>query len=53
MAPRPLKRLLQKEIETHLGRKLIAGEVTEHTHVSVDYDGHTLTFDSAPLAAAA
>ena len=50
---RPLKRLLQKEIETHLGRKLIAGEVTEHSHVSVDYDGHTLSFDSALMAAAA
>ena len=50
---RPLKRLLQKEIETHLGRKLIAGEVTEHSHVVVDYDGQTLSFDSAPLAAAA
>ena len=50
---RPLKRLLQKKIETHLGRKLIAGEVTEHSHVLVDYDGHTLSFDSAPLAAAA
>ena len=50
---RPLKRLLQKEIETHLGRKLIAGEVTEHSHVRVDYDGQTLSFDSAPLAAAA
>ena len=49
----PLKRLLQKEIETHLGRKLIAGEVTENTHVIVDYDGQTLSFDSAPLAAAA
>ena len=50
---RPLKRLLQKEIETHLGRQIIAGEVTEHSHVSVDYDGEALTFDSAPLAAAA
>ena len=47
---RPLKRLLQKEIETNLGRKIIAGEVAEHAHVIVDYDHHDLTFTTAPVA---
>ncbi len=50
---RPLKRLLQKEIEAYLGRQIIGGELTDHSHVSVYYDGQTLTIDSAPLAAAA
>ncbi len=47
---RPLKRLLQKEIETNLGRKIIAGEVAENAHVIVDYDRHALTFTTAPVA---
>ena len=50
---RPLKRLLQKEIETNLGRKLLANEVRDHDHVLVDWDGHQLTFSSQPVAAAA
>lgn len=50
---RPLKRLLQKEIETHLGRKIIAGEVAENAHVIVDYDRHALTFTTAPVAVVA
>ena len=47
---RPLKRLLQKEIETNLGRKIIAGEVAENAHVIIDYDHHALTFTTAPVA---
>ena len=35
---RPLKRVLQREIETALGRKLLTGEVTDGTTVTVDYD---------------
>jgi ATP-dependent Clp protease ATP-binding subunit ClpB len=50
---RPLKRLVQREIETTLGRKLLAGEVTEHARVVVDYNGRELTFTASPLAAAA
>ncbi len=50
---RPLKRLLQKEIETHLGRKIIAGEVAENAHVIIDYGRHALTFTTAPAAAVA
>ncbi len=50
---RPLKRLLQKELETALGRKLIAGEVHDHSRVVVDYRGSGLVFTSQPLAEAA
>jgi len=50
---RPLKRLLQREIETTLGRKLLAGEISEHAQVVVDYNGRELTFAASPLAEAA
>ena len=33
---RPLKRLLQREIETTLGRKILAGEIADGTRVTVD-----------------
>jgi ATP-dependent Clp protease ATP-binding subunit ClpB len=50
---RPLKRLLQKELETMLGRKLLAGEVRDNSRVVIDYRGDNLTFASTPLAEAA
>jgi ATP-dependent Clp protease ATP-binding subunit ClpB len=50
---RPLKRLLQREIETTLGRKLLAGEMSEHSRVIADWDGTNLTFTPYPLAEAA
>ncbi len=50
---RPLKRLLQREIETILGRKILAGEVADRSTVKVDWDGSALQFDAAPLDAAA
>jgi ATP-dependent Clp protease ATP-binding subunit ClpB len=50
---RPLKRVLQRELETSLGRKLLAGEVHEHSRVAVDWDGASLTFTSYPAAEAA
>ncbi len=34
---RPLKRLLQKELETLLGRKIIKGEIKENSTINVDY----------------
>ena len=34
---RPLKRFLQRAIETPLSRKLIAGEVTDHSRVTVEF----------------
>ena len=33
---RPLKRYLQREIETRLGRKILAGEVPDHATVNID-----------------
>ena len=50
---RPLKRLLQREIETTLGRKLLAGEIGEHTRVVVDWDGKNLSFTDHPATAEA
>jgi ATP-dependent Clp protease ATP-binding subunit ClpB len=35
---RPLKRAIQKEVETPLGRKILAGEVRDGQKVLVDYD---------------
>ncbi|MBI4445728.1 MAG: ATP-dependent chaperone ClpB [Acidobacteria bacterium] len=35
---RPLKRAIQKEIETPLGRLLLKGEIKDHHNVMVDYD---------------
>ena len=40
---RPLKRLIQKELETALARKLLAGEIKDHSRVVVDCDGSELT----------
>jgi ATP-dependent Clp protease ATP-binding subunit ClpB len=50
---RPLKRLLQREIETSLGRKLLAGEIGEHSRVIVDWDGKGLAYTGYPAAEAA
>jgi ATP-dependent Clp protease ATP-binding subunit ClpB len=50
---RPLKRLLQREIETALARKIIAGELPEHSRVEVGAAGGALSFAVAPLAEAA
>ncbi|MGH7728995.1 MAG: ATP-dependent chaperone ClpB [Vulcanimicrobiaceae bacterium] len=35
---RPLKRAIQRELETPLGRKILAGEIRDGQHVLVDYD---------------
>jgi ATP-dependent Clp protease ATP-binding subunit ClpB len=47
---RPLKRLIQKEVETALGRSMLKGEVREGQTVIVDFDAerHELTFESKP-----
>ncbi|MBI4515143.1 MAG: ATP-dependent chaperone ClpB [Deltaproteobacteria bacterium] len=50
---RPLKRLLQRELETTLGRMIIAGEVRDSSRVIVDCAGDRLHFESQPLAEAA
>jgi ATP-dependent Clp protease ATP-binding subunit ClpB len=49
---RPIKRAIQRELETPLGRKILAGEVRDGDHVRVDFDRDRgeLTFGSvAPL----
>ncbi|CAI9084553.1 ATP-dependent chaperone ClpB [Candidatus Methylacidiphilum fumarolicum] len=42
---RPLRRILQREIETPLSRKIIAGEIVEHDHVFVDFKDGKLHFE--------
>jgi ATP-dependent Clp protease ATP-binding subunit ClpB len=48
---RPLKRAIQKEIETPLGRLMLKGEVRDGQMVVVDFDAKNakLTFRSKPL----
>ncbi len=41
---RPLKRFIQRELETKLGRALIAGDVMDGATVSVDVKGSELAF---------
>ncbi|NLG37483.1 MAG: ATP-dependent chaperone ClpB [Clostridiales bacterium] len=41
---RPIKRYLQKHLETEAGRMIIAGQVPEHGTLVVDADGEGLTF---------
>jgi len=50
---RPLKRAIQKEVETPLGRKILAGDVSEGQRVVVDYDEArgALTFSAQPVPA--
>ena len=50
---RPLKRLIQKEIETVLGRKILSGEITDRSKVVVDYKEKALAFVVSPLVQAA
>ncbi|HVN86401.1 MAG TPA: ATP-dependent chaperone ClpB [Candidatus Binatia bacterium] len=50
---RPLKRLLQREVETALGRRILQGEVRDNSRVVVDCVGDQLRFESQPLAEAA
>ena len=44
---RPLKRTIQKEIETVLGRMLLQGKIRDGQTVKVDFDGKGLTFTPA------
>ncbi len=50
---RPIKRLLQKELETRLSRKLLAGEIVDNSRVRVDMAGEELVLTSEALAEAA
>jgi ATP-dependent Clp protease ATP-binding subunit ClpB len=50
---RPLKRLIQRELETALGRKLLSGEVRDNSRVKVDANSRGLEFKSEAAATAA
>jgi ATP-dependent Clp protease ATP-binding subunit ClpB len=45
---RPLKRMLQRHIETALSRKLLAGDIREGDRVTVDCQDDKLLFDATP-----
>ena len=45
---RPLKRLMQRSVETLIARKLIAEDVQPRTDLLVDYDGDKLVIDAEP-----
>ncbi|MGM0575897.1 MAG: ATP-dependent chaperone ClpB [Myxococcota bacterium] len=45
---RPLKRYIQRHVETGLGRRIIAGEVPEGSRVTIDARGGELVFDVHP-----
>jgi len=45
---RPLKRFLQRQLETALARKLLAGEITDHSLVTVDFRKGELVFEAKP-----
>ncbi len=50
---RPLKRFLQRELETRIGRKIIAGEILDGDKLEVDYKDGALTVEKISAAQAA
>jgi ATP-dependent Clp protease ATP-binding subunit ClpB len=50
---RPLKRFLQRELETRIGRKLIAGEIPDGSVVAVDLENGALRVGAKAGEAAA
>jgi len=46
---RPLKRFLQRSVETPLSRKLIAGEIADDSRVTVEFKKGELVFESKPV----
>jgi ATP-dependent Clp protease ATP-binding subunit ClpB len=50
---RPLKRIIQRELETKLSRALLKGEITDHSRVEVVATKGELEFKSKALAAKA
>ncbi|MDX2153750.1 MAG: ATP-dependent chaperone ClpB [Bryobacteraceae bacterium] len=45
---RPLKRAIQKELETPLARHILSGHIRDGQHVTIDYDRGQLTVQPAP-----
>jgi ATP-dependent Clp protease ATP-binding subunit ClpB len=46
---RPLKRAIQRDLETPLAREIVAGRVRDDSRVNVGVDGDRLSFASEPL----
>ena len=46
---RPLKRFMQRHLETALSRQLLAGTISESSRITVDFKNGEITFDSMPL----
>ena len=46
---RPLKRFLQRQVETPLSRKILSGDLPDHSHVTVGFKKGELVFESTPL----
>ena len=46
---RPLKRFLQRHVETPLSRKILAGDVRDNSRVTVEFKKGELVFESTPL----
>ncbi len=44
---RPLKRAIQKELETPIGRRILAGEIRDGNHVVIDWQNGQLTFSAS------
>jgi ATP-dependent Clp protease ATP-binding subunit ClpB len=49
---RPLKRLVQRTLETRIGRALLAGEVPDGSTITVDVRNDEIVVSAAPRAAA-
>ncbi|MCX5675546.1 MAG: hypothetical protein NTX87_11115, partial [Planctomycetota bacterium] len=47
---RPMKRFIQRELETRLGRQIIAGEIPDGSTVTVSAQKGELTIKVAPAA---
>src|SRR6202162_14337 len=46
---RPLKRYLQRHLETALSRQILTGTIPENSRVTVDFKKGQLTFESVPI----
>ena len=46
---RPLKRFLQRQVETSLSRRILAGDVRDNSRVTVEFKKGELVFESTPL----
>ncbi|MEX1255131.1 MAG: AAA family ATPase [Dehalococcoidia bacterium] len=44
---RPLRRVVEKQVENALARRILAGEFSEGDHILVNYDGENFTFVKA------